>query len=182
MYKASQGGFTLIELLATIGILAILTAIAVPSYRHFVAGNQVAAAMDNFVADIQYARAAAIKHGQNVTICASTNRTNCSGTGPWNTGWIVFLDTNGNGIRDTATDPLLRVHGAVTNGLSMTGSTTYVQDKISYNRFGMLANSATGTIAGKITLHTPINTTALRRCVTISTIGKLQPKSGSACP
>ncbi|MGH8127339.1 MAG: GspH/FimT family protein [Gammaproteobacteria bacterium] len=184
MNKTLQNGFTLIELLIAIAIAAILTAIAVPSYQYFMAGNRVAAEMDGFVADLQYARAAAIKQGQNTTVCASTNNTSCSNSVPWNRGWIVFLDVNGDGVRDSATDTLLRVHGPLSNGNyidSMTGNGS-VQHLISFNRFGMLTGGTSGGTSGTITLHAPTDVKALRRCVVISIVGKLSSDSGSNCP
>ncbi|MGH8274313.1 MAG: GspH/FimT family pseudopilin [Gammaproteobacteria bacterium] len=181
MDNTTQGGFTLIELLVTIGILAVLSAIGIPSYRNFVAGNRVATEMNAFVGDLQYARSAANKRGQDVIICASTNATQsnpqCSGAGPWSTGWIVFLDENGDGTLDPS-DRLLRVHGPLGSGDTMTGNQN-VEHSITFNRFGMLSSMADG--AGTILLNTPNDNTALERCVVISSVGKLSAESGGDC-
>lgn len=176
---SSLSGFTLIELMVTIAVVAILSTIATSSFKHFVHNNRAKTEIHTFGGDLQSGRSAAIKHGQSVTVCASSNGTQCSGSGPWDTGWIVFLDVDANGSVDAGSDQLLGVHGSIGNGDSMTGNTN-TQDTITFNRFGMFSSVAAGD--GTVTLHTPDDVVALRRCVVLSTTGKLRFDSGGDCP
>ncbi|MDN5865047.1 MAG: GspH/FimT family protein [Gammaproteobacteria bacterium] len=138
--------------------------------------------MNAFVGDLQYARSAANKHGLSVTVCASTDTAaaspGCSGAAPWDTGWIVFVDAGGDGGVDAGIDQLLRVHGPLGSDDSMTGNSN-VQYRITFNRFGMFADISDGV--GTVTLNTPDNVIALRRCVILSTTGRLRVDSRGGC-
>lgn len=177
MDNRSASGFTLVELMVTIALLAIFAAIAVPSYRNFVASNRAATEMNTFVADMQSARTAAIENGTDATVCVSTDGTSCAGSGNWSDGWIVFLDHDGDGGVD-GSDQVLRFHAALPGGDSLTGNAN-VTDTITFNRYGMLAG---GFNNGTITLHANPDEIAYRRCVVISSVGKLRAASGSDCP
>ncbi|HET7201962.1 MAG TPA: GspH/FimT family pseudopilin [Steroidobacteraceae bacterium] len=91
--KDKQGGFTLIELMFTITVLAVLLAIGVPSFREFTQASRMATATNNLIADLNYARTEAIKRRQPVTLCRSTDGTNCATAAGAFREWIVFLDS-----------------------------------------------------------------------------------------
>jgi len=88
-------GFTLVELLVVITIAAILAAIAAPSFREMNRSMAVRSAADELAAGIQFARSEAIRTNQTVSLLID-GRT-----------WQVFVDTNGNNIRDNS-ETLLR--------------------------------------------------------------------------
>ncbi|MDH3452258.1 MAG: GspH/FimT family pseudopilin [Gammaproteobacteria bacterium] len=92
-------GFTLTELLITLTVAAILTALAVPSYRSYIQSSRMASATNDLVAVLNTARSVAISTGQQVVFCASSDQATCSGT--WNDGWILFTDCNANTTPDT---------------------------------------------------------------------------------
>lgn len=77
-----ERGFTLIELLITIAVLAIVLAIAAPSFRGMINGNRITAAANEFVGLLQSAKMEAIRRNGRVTVCPSTNGTSCGG-GNW---------------------------------------------------------------------------------------------------
>ncbi|MBD8898103.1 GspH/FimT family pseudopilin [Rhodanobacter sp. DHG33] len=90
VWKKNQG-FTLIELMVTLVILAVLTMIALPSFRDTIRRSQVSASSNALLADISYARSEAIDRGQVVTMCPSTTGSACTTSGTtWGTGWMVY--------------------------------------------------------------------------------------------
>ncbi|MEX2150824.1 MAG: GspH/FimT family pseudopilin [Steroidobacteraceae bacterium] len=88
--KARARGMTMIELLITVVVMAILMAIAVPSFRNASLGSQLSAAANNLLASVQLARSEAIKRNSAVTLCASADGTTCAGSGGWEQGWIIM--------------------------------------------------------------------------------------------
>ncbi|MBU1395696.1 MAG: GspH/FimT family pseudopilin [Gammaproteobacteria bacterium] len=101
-----QPGFTLIELLVTLSIAAILLAVAVPNFIVFVQNNRLATQANDFVTMLNYARSEAIKRNQRITVCSSTTGTSCAGSTTWDSGLLVFADTNGDGVVDGGEDVL----------------------------------------------------------------------------
>src|SRR5580692_2979190 len=98
----AQTGFTLMELLMTIAIAAIVATIGIPSFQYVTNSNRVAGEVNGLLADLQFARAEAIKEGQPVTVCMSKGGVTCDTTGnAWNSGWIVYSNPTGNGANTT---------------------------------------------------------------------------------
>ena len=104
-------GFSLIELLTVITIVGILLGIATSSYKYVTNSNRVSSEINGLLADLQFARSEAVKEGQPVSVCVSTDGATCSGTAGagWQTGWIVFSDFNGDGSLTSGTDQPVRV-------------------------------------------------------------------------
>jgi len=92
-------GFTLVEVLITIAIVAILLALAGPSFRYVTTANRASSEINGLLGDMQFARAEAIREGQPVTVCTTTDGATCAGVGvDWKGGWFVFSDPANTGI------------------------------------------------------------------------------------
>lgn len=161
-------GFTLIELLVVLAIVAIMMAIGVPSYRFIANTSRVASEVNALVGDMQFARSEAIKRGMSVSLCAAASSA-CTGATSWNSGWIVFTDTNGNGALDTG-DAIVRIQPAFSAD-QFTASNSV--SAISFNREGYIS----GLVADPVTIKLqPANTTSTNwtRCVAISMLGRFR--------
>lgn len=60
----SSRGFTLVEMMVLIGILGLVLAIAVPSFRGYNRANRLAATADMIASDMALARAMAVSQGR----------------------------------------------------------------------------------------------------------------------
>jgi type IV fimbrial biogenesis protein FimT len=123
----SARGLTLIELLTTIGIIAIVGTIAVPSFQTALRNAQRASAVNSFIHAIFLARSAAIRGGVVVSICKSTDGATCLGEGSaWHGGWIVFENRDGDAppLRDSG-EPVLLVNQGWRNGRMTSNRETY---------------------------------------------------------
>lgn len=107
MHRSGNAGFTLIELMMTVAVAGILLALAGPSFREALLRQQVSNAAGELVAAVQLARSEAIRNNRRVTLCRSADASACdASTSTW-AGWIIFVDTDADGVRD-ATEPVLR--------------------------------------------------------------------------
>lgn len=126
-----SAGLTLIEILVALSIIAILAAVALPTFKYIIQSIQVSSAVTSFLADIRFARSEAIRRGGSVVMCRSDNPqasapvcNDTAGAAGWAGGWIIFQDlglASAGGSKDPG-DPLLRVQapltaiGAIANG------------------------------------------------------------------
>lgn len=118
-------GFTLIELMVTIAIVAILAAIAFPSFQSSLRNNRASTATNELMASFALARSEAVRSARGAGLCTSNDGTTCGGT--WDDGWIVWTDADSNGVPDR-TIRYTQAHDQLSvTATSSAGSTTLVR-------------------------------------------------------
>ncbi len=139
---AQTAGFTLIELMVVIVIVAIFVTVGVPSFQNLIQDNRLVTQANRLVSSLQLARSEALKLGTPVSICRSTNGTSCAGVGEsWESGWIVFVDTNSNG--DVDGERIILTSGALSAGNTLRAAAPF-NDFVNYQPNG-LQSAANGT-------------------------------------
>jgi type IV fimbrial biogenesis protein FimT len=91
-------GFTLVEAMVVMSIVAILMAVAVPTFRDFTASRAVAAQISDFAGTLRLARTEAIKRGRAVIVCRTSDpqatAPSCDDGSDWRSGWLVMQADN----------------------------------------------------------------------------------------
>lgn len=109
-------GFTLIELVVTMAIAAVLMMVAAPSFVNFQRNSQLTSLTNSLVASIYAARGEAMKTGFNAFVVPTANGSD------WTTGWIVFVDNNGDGSFSAADDTLVQTQPALESYFTVSGT------------------------------------------------------------
>lgn len=159
-------GFTMIELMATVAVLAILTLVALPSYRTFVVGQGIKSASFDIMATLMLARSEAIKRNTNVAVTPIS--------GSWQNGWTVAAGTT-----------TLTQRAALKTGVSVacsdaSGNPVTPCPVLTYNNSGRLA-AGTVTSAPSIVLSSAETTGVATRCISVDLTGRPYSKKVS-CP
>lgn len=110
-----QTGFTLLELLVVIAIAAVLTGLAVPSFKATIQSAESREAATAFYATLVRARSEAIARNANISVCvrdiANPASPACSSTSTWQNGWIIYAGS-------TPGSPI-QVHEPLPDGLTL---------------------------------------------------------------
>ena len=158
---ARSAGFTMIELMMTIAIATVVMTLAMPSFRYITNANRIASEINGLLGDMQFARGEAIKEGQGVTVCVSTNGLTCAaGDTFWHHGWIVISSLAGVGV--------LRVQNQFSSTDTFQSATL---STVTFNREGYAGGIANG--GSLITLHDSTATSAWTRCLTLTFTGQM---------
>lgn len=149
-------GFTLVELMITLVVAAILTGLALPSFRDFIRTQRLKTASFDLVAGLTYARSEAIKRNTNIDVAASSN---------WQSGWTVKLGTT---TLQTFT---------VASGLSITTSPSVTT--LTFRGDGRLTSADTVFTVDA----NPHQSRVTPRCIYISLSGRASSKlqTGGSC-
>lgn len=116
--KQYQAGFTLIELSTTLAIAGILLTVAVPAMQDMVTNNRLITYVNILVGDFYLVRSEAVKRGEPVTICQSSDGETCTNSSAWGGGWIVFTDPDGDRIVNGG-DTILRIQQPFPDNITM---------------------------------------------------------------
>lgn len=120
-------GYSLLELLCTLSVASILLSTALPDLADAIKNNRRSALVNEFVSSLQLARNQSIMQNCEVTVCKSSDGRSCGRSGvSWNSGWITFVNADGDDPAMVDTDErLLTIHPAITAPLHVTANREY---------------------------------------------------------
>lgn len=166
-FPRSQRGFTAVELIITVVIMAILGALALPSFQRLIQTQKSRTLAYDLFADLTFARSEAIARGHNVRI------SNVGGS--WVNGWqitditaapAVQLRTNGECAGPTPPVPC----APIVSGATVVSP----QDSYTFDRSGRTTANATFNIAPT----DPGASDEQKRCLTLDTSGRAKSAKG----
>ena len=160
-------GFTVIELMMTIVVAAVIMTVGVPSFQGLMERNQLTSNINQFISTLALARSEAIKRNQRVVVCPSSNGTSCNNANGYETGWIIFVDSNSNNSREVANEELIWEVEDIPSNMTLRGSAPY-DEAIPYVPSGRL-----GAINGNVRLCID-NQTNRARALTIISSGRVR--------
>lgn len=159
-----QNGFTLVEAMVTLAVAAILLAWAVPSMQSFISRNQMSTEVNNFMASLYFARSEAVKRLRDVSLCPTTDGTECIVSEDWSQGWMAYADLDNNNTFNSG-DIVIQTNPAIP--LSNSGNVTFIT-------FNPRGSSNGGSFS-----FTDSSGIAGPRCVTLSPAGRAYAKVAS---
>ena len=93
-HKRSSPGFTLVELLVCIGLLSVLSALAIPNWQRALERSRVETARDQLINDLQTARIRALQRGEDLQIVRLRDCTwGVTAENDWSCGWQLLAKT-----------------------------------------------------------------------------------------
>jgi type IV fimbrial biogenesis protein FimT len=162
-------GFSLVELMITIFVVAILLAIAVPSFQHTIGSTKLTGVSNDLMADLKFARTEAVSRGNDVAVTASS--------GGWEDGWSVVAAAATSG----GTAEVLRVHDAISSEYQLSAGTdsseTSDGDKVNFQAQGSLKSPSKGIC---FTLKAPAKTKNEDVQLVVRSVGTISQFKGSA--
>lgn len=90
--RAALRGLTLIESAVALAILSIVVAMALPTWRGWIARQELALRAQTLSSALTRARTEAIRRGFRVNLCKSADGSTCAEEGNWSPGWILHVD------------------------------------------------------------------------------------------
>jgi prepilin-type N-terminal cleavage/methylation domain-containing protein len=109
-----NAGFTLLELMIVVSIVAILTAIAVPSFNYLNNRRITQSQVENLHRALTMARQTAVISNRQTIVCPSANGTICGDANAWSNGFMIYEDRD-NSEDFSSTDRLLEYIPGVRN-------------------------------------------------------------------
>lgn len=123
MHLRTSKGFTLIELMITVVVIAVVSAIAFPSFQGLIRSSRAATANNEVIGMINLARNDAIRNNQGAVVCGSSTGTSCDGK--WNVGMLAFGENKPADSVLSAGEPILRFT-AFNSAMTVAGPTAVI--------------------------------------------------------
>ena len=97
-----QQGFTMTEALVTLAVAGVLLMVGLPSLTEFLENNQLNSDTNSLFASLMLARSEAVTRNETVTVCKidPDSPDACDNSESWQSGWIVFIDSDADAVRD----------------------------------------------------------------------------------
>jgi type IV fimbrial biogenesis protein FimT len=145
-----QRGFTLIELMIVVAVATVLLGFGIPSMTALMNSNKLTDATNALMSSMRLARSEAFKRSGRVVLCKSRDGVDCTTSGGWEQGWLVFHDANGDGVHDQ-NEVVIERGNPLPASLRLTGNST-VGRYVSFVASGSTRMMGGGFQAGTLTV------------------------------
>lgn len=108
-------GFTLIELMATLAIAAALALVAAPGLTAYKRNAELTSTINTLLSAVNAARSEAMKRGMKAMVLPADRS-------QWSSGWIIFVDNDGDQTYSEASDITVLTQGPVESYFSISGT------------------------------------------------------------
>jgi type IV fimbrial biogenesis protein FimT len=106
-----SGGYSLFELVMTLGLVALLTLVGLPSLGGLAADKYLVTEVNALFHAVYLARTESIARRRVVSICPSLDGQYCDPSYDWSNGWILFVNKGmSNPLRRDDDEVLLQHH------------------------------------------------------------------------
>lgn len=168
--RARASGFTLVELAITVVVLAVMVAMSAPLFTGMINGGRLTGNANELVAALQIARMESIRSNVRTTICQSADQLTCTNVSPWR-GWIIFSDTDGDGVVDAG--EIVRT-GVIEAPVQVLPSPSIVNNRITFRADGMAYSAGNTLLEANLRVCLPVTNPNLNaRNVNISIGGRV---------
>ncbi|MEM7564668.1 MAG: GspH/FimT family pseudopilin [Pseudomonadota bacterium] len=168
-----NSGFTLLELMITLTVITLVMAIGIPSMRTFIQNDRLTTQINTLVGHLAYARSEAVKRSQQVSLCVSNNTTSCTGGNNWQNGWIIYVDSDGDGSF-TAGEEILRAKQTLDGSNTLNPATITTQVTYDYRGFVTAASVGSFSLCDS-------RGASYGKAIAISTTGRVRKEGTVAC-
>ena len=158
--RPQQTGFTLVELMIVVALVAILLALAAPSFRDTIARNRLEGVAGELSTDFQYARSEAVARNAQVGLIAGANCYTVFAVDPVNAATDCATLNGGVAIKSVTIDA-----GSIS--LAFSSTATPPQAYIQFDPVrGMAAASTGADWQGQVSVSSSVGNWQLRTDVT----------------
>lgn len=170
-----QLGLSAIELMATLLIVAVVAAIAIPNFASMMRADRARAQAGLLADALQYARSEAVTRGAQVGVSSSSADKN------WNQGWRVFVDSNTDGTYTAGTDTELRVQGAFTGAATLQNANNFT---VLFSPTGSLAGGPNMNASNEMVFQYRANSNDcnLGKDISVNLVGRIFVAKQAGCP
>ena len=151
--RPRQDGLSLIEVVVVLAVLVLVTTMALPTWRHWLARQELANRAYVLATALERARTEAIRRGFRVNLCKSADATTCAEDGDWSVGWILHVDAKAEG-QPAAGEPPIARDPPVAAPIRVDGNAP-VDDYVSFTPLGEARRLSGALQMGTFTLCRP---------------------------
>ncbi len=102
MNRNHSSGLTMTEALVTLAVAGVLLSIGLPSLTDFLEQSQLSSDANDLFASLMLTRSEAVTRNSVASMCKidPASPETCDNSESWASGWISFVDDDGDGVRD----------------------------------------------------------------------------------